>query len=278
MRPGEIVAAVERAVREAVRAGQGEVPVRRLDTVVGEVAEALPVPYARLSASLFSHPVGWWGGPESRDRRPGPTPAAGRRAAPPTPPSAASSASTVARSCSWKTRPAWSWSTSMSLTSGSSTSGSGSGSSAGPVLPRVCSNRSCSKLGRLWPAPCPGSQPCSAGPGSKWSHSGRATLRLAAVPSELGVEGARELVVEILERATSLDLEPAGALETLAHELAAGLSCRAAIKINHTLTLEEQRALIADLVATSNPFRCPHGRPIVLRLTQEEMERRLGRR
>jgi len=30
--------------------------------------------------------------------------------------------------------------------------------------------------------------------------------------------------------------------------------------------------------ATDNPYRCPHGRPIILRLSQEEMERRLGRR
>ena len=44
------------------------------------------------------------------------------------------------------------------------------------------------------------------------------------------------------------------------------------------LTVEEQRALLDDLSETDNPYRCPHGRPIVLRLSQEEMERRLGRR
>jgi DNA mismatch repair protein MutL len=44
------------------------------------------------------------------------------------------------------------------------------------------------------------------------------------------------------------------------------------------LTVDEQRALLVDLVNTDNPYRCPHGRPIILRLSQEEMERRLGRR
>jgi len=66
--------------------------------------------------------------------------------------------------------------------------------------------------------------------------------------------------------------------DELEEEIAASLSCRAAIKINHRLSIDEQRALLADLVATDNPYRCPHGRPIILRLSQQEMERRLGRR
>lgn len=107
---------------------------------------------------------------------------------------------------------------------------------------------------------------------------GPTTLRVEAVPVEVDGEAAAELVVEVLERATSLDLDPNGVLEALAHEIAAGLSCRAAVKVNHILTVEEQRALISDLMATERPYRCPHGRPIVLRLSQEEMERRLGRR
>ena len=67
-------------------------------------------------------------------------------------------------------------------------------------------------------------------------------------------------------------------LDELADELAASLSCKAAVTVNHVLSEAEQRALLADLAVTSNPYRCPHGRPIVLRLGQDEMERRLGRR
>jgi DNA mismatch repair protein MutL len=107
---------------------------------------------------------------------------------------------------------------------------------------------------------------------------GPTTVRVEAIPVELEGEAAQELISELLERATSLDLDPAGALDALAHEVAAGLSCRGAIKVNHALTVEEQRALVSDLMATKRPYRCPHGRPIVLRLSQEEMERRLGRR
>jgi DNA mismatch repair protein MutL len=86
------------------------------------------------------------------------------------------------------------------------------------------------------------------------------------------------LVAEVLDRATALDGVPEGAAAEVEEELAAGLSCRGAVKVNHRLADAEQRALLDDLADTSNPYRCPHGRPIILRLSQEEMERRLGRR
>ncbi len=104
------------------------------------------------------------------------------------------------------------------------------------------------------------------------------TVRVTALPPELDRDDAVELVREVLDRATRLDGVPERATDGLAEELAASLSCRSAIKVNHQLTVEEQRALLDDLHDTDNPYRCPHGRPIVLRLSQEEMERRLGRR
>ena len=107
---------------------------------------------------------------------------------------------------------------------------------------------------------------------------GPETVRLSALPPELDVDEASELVADIIDRATSLDGVPERLAEEVEEGLAAGLSCRGAVKVNHRLTDREQRALLDDLAETSNPYRCPHGRPIILRLSQEEMERRLGRR
>ncbi len=107
---------------------------------------------------------------------------------------------------------------------------------------------------------------------------GPGVVRLSALPLDLDPDGAGELVAEVLDRATALDGVPARVADELEEELAASLSCRGAIKVNHRLTTVEQRALLDDLAQTSNPYRCPHGRPILLRLSQEEMERRLGRR
>jgi DNA mismatch repair protein MutL len=107
---------------------------------------------------------------------------------------------------------------------------------------------------------------------------GSDTVRVCSLPPELDVDEAADLVSDLLDRATSLDGVPDRVATEIEEELAAGLSCRGAIKVNHELSDAEQRVLLDDLAETSNPYRCPHGRPIILRLSQEEMERRLGRR
>ncbi len=107
---------------------------------------------------------------------------------------------------------------------------------------------------------------------------GQDVVRVTALPPELGADAVGGLLAELLERATALDGVPERIAEALEEELAAALSCRAAIKVNHPLEPAAQRALLADLAVTDDPYRCPHGRPIVLRLSQDEMERRLGRR
>lgn len=107
---------------------------------------------------------------------------------------------------------------------------------------------------------------------------GPETARISALPPELEAEEAGELVAEIVDRATALDGVPEEIAAEVEGALAADLSCRGAVKVNHRLTDVEQRALLDDLAETTNPYRCPHGRPIILRLSQEEMERRLGRR
>lgn len=127
-------------------------------------------------------------------------------------------------------------------------------------------------------AALPEVQPLLSGVGIEAEPFGPTTIRLSALPPEADPAGAVEVVESVLERATALDGVPERVVEELGHELAASLSCRAAVKVNDALTEQEQRVLLQDLVATENPYRCPHGRPIVLRLSQEEMERRLGRR
>jgi DNA mismatch repair protein MutL len=117
-----------------------------------------------------------------------------------------------------------------------------------------------------------------AGVGIEAEAFGATTVRLSALPPESDPDDARDVVEQILERATALDGVPERVVQELGHELAASLSCRQAVKVNDVLTDGEQRALLRDLVTTDNPYRCPHGRPIILRLGQEEMERRLGRR
>ena len=78
----------------------------------------------------------------------------------------------------------------------------------------------------------------------------------------------------------SLRLEQEGRvdLEVFRRDLNAELACRAAIKKHHALPPELALRLIQDLVACQVPHTCPHGRPIVKKLTLAELDRSFGRR
>jgi DNA mismatch repair protein MutL len=60
-------------------------------------------------------------------------------------------------------------------------------------------------------------------------------------------------------------------------ELWRAIACAAAIKAGETLSQEEQEALIAQWKGTKEPGRCPHGRPVAVQLTWEELARKVGR-
>jgi DNA mismatch repair protein MutL len=59
--------------------------------------------------------------------------------------------------------------------------------------------------------------------------------------------------------------------------LAASYACRAAIKSGDKLQQEEMHVLIEQLFQTEMPYVCPHGRPIVIKLAIDELDRRFGR-
>ena len=56
------------------------------------------------------------------------------------------------------------------------------------------------------------------------------------------------------------------------------LACRSAVTIRYHLAPEEIRHLLADWVKAADRFTCPHGRPVVLSMTEEELEKYFKRR
>ena len=56
------------------------------------------------------------------------------------------------------------------------------------------------------------------------------------------------------------------------------MSCRNAIKVNHTLNLDQIRKLISDLEQTSMPYTCPHGRPISLLFDMDDILKKFLRK
>jgi DNA mismatch repair protein MutL len=110
------------------------------------------------------------------------------------------------------------------------------------------------------------------------------TLALTAVPAPLSAEEG-----EALLRALAADegAEHAGdnggggaapLRRRLVETLAASLACKAAVKMHHPLAPAEMEALVAELFAAEQPYACPHGRPVVLQMTDADLERRFGRR
>ena len=100
--------------------------------------------------------------------------------------------------------------------------------------------------------------------------SGR-TIAVKSIPTDLPAAETRNVLAEILD---SIDAEKrGGAKATIKDDIAASLACRAAVKINMKLTTEKMQWLIDRLLLTSSPTTCPHGRPVILRLTMHDIER-----
>jgi len=98
--------------------------------------------------------------------------------------------------------------------------------------------------------------------------SGR-TVAIKSTPADLPASEARNVLAEVLD---TVDSEKRGAARaSLRDEIAASLACHAAIKVNMPLAPEKMRWLIDRLLTTSSPTTCPHGRPVILRLTTQDI-------
>jgi len=67
-------------------------------------------------------------------------------------------------------------------------------------------------------------------------------------------------------------------LDAFRREIAAQMACKAAIKAGDSLNLEEMQHLMSDLSRCEIPWSCPHGRPPLVRLPLEELEKYFERR
>jgi DNA mismatch repair protein MutL len=103
---------------------------------------------------------------------------------------------------------------------------------------------------------------------------GAATMLLRAVPSLLTGEEPRRLIEGLVDEVRAPRREDAGPLLDRA---LAFVACRAAIKAHAPLERQEMTRLLADLSGTGTPYFCPHGRPIVSRLSLREIKRELRR-
>ncbi len=101
------------------------------------------------------------------------------------------------------------------------------------------------------------------------------SVRLSAVPAILDPAACEAAV-----RALAGDLEGldrGSGVQDALRRIAATMACHAAVKANYPLTMEKMRFILEELRRTAYSSVCPHGRPVVLRLSRREIEKNFQR-
>ena len=104
---------------------------------------------------------------------------------------------------------------------------------------------------------------------------GGEAIRISAFPALLRREESSAVL-----RALAEDLEHLGhtaSVEEAIKRVAATMACHAAVKANDPLTAEKMAHILEELRRTAYSTICPHGRPVMLRLTRREVEKNFQR-
>jgi DNA mismatch repair protein MutL len=102
---------------------------------------------------------------------------------------------------------------------------------------------------------------------------GQNTVVVEAVPSGVKFSDDERALLDIIDeykRGKKDNVE-------IRENVAASFACHSAIRAGESLSLEAMNALIDDLFSTREPYFCPHGRPVIIHVPLEELDRRFKR-
>ena len=103
---------------------------------------------------------------------------------------------------------------------------------------------------------------------------GENTVSIREVPIILGKPDIKYLFNDILDNLKNMGT---GGTAEIKYNKLASLACKAAVKANNQLSELEMSKLISDLRYIEEPFTCPHGRPTIIKMTLNELEKRFKR-
>jgi len=109
--------------------------------------------------------------------------------------------------------------------------------------------------------------------GFRMKQASKDTVLIESIPSEMTWGREKEVIKDIIDNFESSHKE----YSSLQENIAASFACHAAIKAGDKLTAEEMRELVDRLFGTKHPYYCPHGRPIIVQLSLEELDKRFER-
>jgi DNA mismatch repair protein MutL len=110
--------------------------------------------------------------------------------------------------------------------------------------------------------------------GFKISEFGTRVYRVDAVPEPLQHIDPKDALLSALEA----DMEDQYLDGELNRKIISRVCKRAAIKAGQVMSPQEQETLIRDLESCQSPRTCPHGRPTMIHLSVDVLERQFGRR
>ncbi|MDD9880831.1 MAG: DNA mismatch repair endonuclease MutL [Candidatus Marinimicrobia bacterium] len=109
--------------------------------------------------------------------------------------------------------------------------------------------------------------------GFRMKEFGENTVMIEAIPSEMAWGNEKNIIREMLDNY----LETQKKYASFQEALAASFACKAAVKAGDVLNIDEMRELVNRLFGTKHPYYCPHGRPIIVQLSMDELDRRFER-
>lgn len=112
--------------------------------------------------------------------------------------------------------------------------------------------------------------------GLQASHFGGQTFLVDAVPADLPRLDPASILSDLLDDFEFL--EKVDQIEILRDRVVTRMACRSAIKAGQQMHLEEMRRLIRNIISARLGFTCPHGRPTMLLLTRDQLDRQFKRR
>ena len=103
---------------------------------------------------------------------------------------------------------------------------------------------------------------------------GENTIKLTGVPEICINLETKDMFLETLDEINSISRT---AKQEIEERFIATVACKAAVKANMVLTREEVDSLIQNLLKLKNPFTCPHGRPTTIKMTKDEIIKKLDK-
>ncbi|MGN0145174.1 MAG: DNA mismatch repair protein MutL, partial [Clostridium sp.] len=103
---------------------------------------------------------------------------------------------------------------------------------------------------------------------------GGTSVALKEVPYFLGKLDAKKLFLDILDNLKNLG---SGKTSEVKHLAIATKACKSAVKGNDELQLNEMVKLVEELRYIDDPFHCPHGRPVIIKFTSTDIDKKFKR-